>query len=192
MGYRKVMIPALELWDVLGPQMKVPMFHEDNQAMILVVMSGRNPTMRHLGRVHRVSVQWLHERLGKHPDRDTTVLFYDDTHNMSADVYTKGFPNGDNWDHALHLINVFHADELTPEFLSNWVSSRAYYDRSEESKRVKEPIVSKAGHSREVQRTKAEEQNAKAQLSGAPAVTLGPLSLLRMQGAYSFSALTPE
>ena len=62
-GYRKVMIPALALWDVIGPEMKVPMFHEDNQAMILVVMSGRNPTMRHLGRVHRVSVAWLHERL---------------------------------------------------------------------------------------------------------------------------------
>ena len=57
------MIPALVLWDVIGPEMAVPMFHEDNQAMILVVMSGRNPTMRHLGRVNRVSVSWLHEHL---------------------------------------------------------------------------------------------------------------------------------
>ena len=154
------------------------MFHEDNEAMILVVMSGRNPTMRHLGRVHRVSVQWLHERLGKHPDSDTTVLFYDDTHNMSADVYTKGFPNRDNWDHALHLINVFHVDELNPEFLSDWVAKRAYYDRSEESKRVKEPIVSKAGHTREVQREKAAVQ-AKAVSGGAPAVLSGIASSLR-------------
>ena len=86
------MIPALSLWDVIGPSMKVPMFHEDNQAVILVVMSGRNPTMRHLGRVHRVSVAWIHERIGKHPDNDGTVLFYDDTHNMSADIYTKASP----------------------------------------------------------------------------------------------------
>ena len=118
------MIPALALWDIIGPTMMVPMFHEDNQAMILVTMSGRNPTMRHIGRVHRVSVQWLHERIGKHPDNDGTVLFYDDTHNMSADIYTKFFSAPDKWDHALHLINVLHADELIDEFLSEWVLSR--------------------------------------------------------------------
>ena len=89
MGYRKVMIPALQLWDVLGPQMSVPMMHEDNR--VPIVLSGRNPTMRHLGGLHRVSVQWLHERLGRHPDKDPTLLFYEDTENMSADVYTKAF-----------------------------------------------------------------------------------------------------
>ena len=87
MGYRKVMLPALQLWDVIGPQMDVPMFHEDNQAVVLIVMSGRNPTMRHLGRVHRISVQWMHENLGKHPNRDKTIMFYQDTKNMSADIY---------------------------------------------------------------------------------------------------------
>lgn len=155
--------------------MKVPMFHEDNQAMILVVMSGRNPTMRHLGRVHRVSVAWLHQRLGKHPDNDGTVLFYDDTRNMSADIYTKGFPNPEDWRHALHLINVFRAEEINPEFLSAWVSERAYYGRSEESKRTKEAIVSKAGRRREVQREKAAALDAKAALGGAPALALGRL-----------------
>lgn len=68
------MIPALQLWDVLGPKMQLPMFHEDNQAMVLVVLSGRNPTMRHLGRVHRVSVQRLHERIGSHLDKDPTLV----------------------------------------------------------------------------------------------------------------------
>ena len=85
------MIPALQLLDVLGPNMRVPMMHEDNKAMILIVLSGRNPTMRHLGRVHRVSVQWLHERLGRHPDKDITLLFYEDTANMSVDVLYQGF-----------------------------------------------------------------------------------------------------
>ena len=139
--------------------------------MILVVMSGRNPTMRHLGRVHRVSVAWLHERLGKHPDNDGTVLFYDDTHNMSADIYTKGFQSRDDWSHALHLINVFRPEELNPEFLSQWVSSRAFYDRSEESKRAQEPIVSKAGRIKVAQRKKADE-NEQATTGGAPAVDL--------------------
>ena len=124
-GYRKVTILALVLWDVIAPQMTIPMFHEDNQAMIMVVMSGRNPTMRHLGRVHRVSVSWLHERLGKHPDNDGTILFYDDTHNMSADIYTKAFPSPENWSHALHLINIFRPEDVNPTFLSEWMSSRA-------------------------------------------------------------------
>ena len=83
------MIPALDLWDVIGPEMTIPMFHEDNQAMIMVTMSGRNPTMRHLGRVHRVSVQWMHENFGKHPKAESVVLFYDDTLNASADIYQR-------------------------------------------------------------------------------------------------------
>ena len=99
----------------------------------------------------------MHERLGKHPDRDEVILFYDDTHNMSADIYTKGFASPDGWRHALHLINVFRPEELNPEYLSTWVAERAYFDRSEESKRAKEPIVSKAGHRREVQKEKAAE-----------------------------------
>ena len=70
----------------LGPGMSTPMFHEDNQATILVTMSGRNPTMRHLGRVHCVDVSWLHERLGKHARRDPMLLFYEDTTDTRADV----------------------------------------------------------------------------------------------------------
>merc|ERR1712004_273133 len=43
-------LPCLDLWHVLLPQ-----------AMIKVVESGRNPTMRYIGRTHGVSVAWLHE-----------------------------------------------------------------------------------------------------------------------------------
>ena len=76
---------------------------------------------------------------------------------------------------VFHLINVFRAEEINPEFLSAWVSERAYYDRSGESKRTKEAIVSKAGHRREVQREKTAALDAKATLGGAPALALGRL-----------------
>lgn len=33
--------------------------------------------MRHLGRVHRVSIQWLHELIGRHLDKDARLLFYE-------------------------------------------------------------------------------------------------------------------
>lgn len=51
-GYRSIFIPAMQLWCVMLPNLATPRFHEDNQAMIFVVGSGHNPTMRHIGRVH--------------------------------------------------------------------------------------------------------------------------------------------
>ena len=64
MALRTIGIPALELWSVVldRPDLRIT-FHEDNQAMIKVMESGRNPTMRHVGRTHRVSIAWLHVRL---------------------------------------------------------------------------------------------------------------------------------
>ena len=123
-AYKNVTLPALDLWEVLCPSCRPPLFHEDNQAAIMVVNSGRNPTMRHLGRVHRVSIQWLHERMGTHPNRDLTVLFYENTHNMSADIYTKSFNNPHSWYHALRLINVFKREDLEKEPLLEWMLLR--------------------------------------------------------------------
>ncbi len=61
-GLRLAGLPALDLWHELLPR-KPPLFlHEDNQAMIRVCKTGRNPTMRHIGRTHRVSVAFTHER----------------------------------------------------------------------------------------------------------------------------------
>ncbi len=54
-------LPALQLWDTLFERPVCLVFHEDNQAMIRVCQTGRNPTMRHIGRTHRTSVAWMHE-----------------------------------------------------------------------------------------------------------------------------------
>ena len=123
-GYMKVMLPALGLWETICPKLKAPLFHEDNQAMIMVVTSGRNPTMRHLGRVHRVSLQWLHERLGKHTQRDRTILYYENTDNMSADIYTKASIDATKWSHALQLINILTPAQLKPEAILAWHERR--------------------------------------------------------------------
>ena len=55
-------IPAQQLWNVILGRQAGLVFNEDNHAMIRVCQTGRNPTMRHLGPTHRVSVAWLHER----------------------------------------------------------------------------------------------------------------------------------
>ena len=80
--------------------------------------------MRHIGRVHGVSVQWMNERLGEHVDRDNVYLFYQDTNYMSADIYTKAFTVEANWRHACQLISVHTPDELTPEWTKNWLDER--------------------------------------------------------------------
>ena len=92
--------------------------------MIMVVNSGKNPTMRHIGRVHHVSLAWLHERLGRHKGRDATILFYQTSENMSADIYTKSFKDKPGWTQAQRLINIFAPSDLTPEKLLAWMIER--------------------------------------------------------------------
>ena len=106
-AYNKVVVPQLDLWQHLfGPTCKA-VFHEDNESMIQVIRTGRNPTMRQLGRVHRVAIAVLHERLGNPDSADTVDLIHTGSEDMAADIYTKSFTNPDSWGKALRNINVF-------------------------------------------------------------------------------------
>jgi len=101
-------IPAIELWSkLLGKDLKI-VFHEDNQAMIAVCKSGKNPTMRHLNRTHKVDIAWLHERF-QEPEFE---LVYTVTTEQAADIFTKGFTDRDKWRHAQSLINHFVPHEF--------------------------------------------------------------------------------
>ena len=60
---RAMGMPALRLMErILGKGPKF-VFFGDNKAMISVVRSGKNPTMRHLERSHGVAVTWMHDGL---------------------------------------------------------------------------------------------------------------------------------
>ena len=76
--------------------------HEDNQAMLRVMQTGRNPTMRYFGRTHRISVAWLHE-VFKNPN---DLLMHEESNTMCADIYTKGFSDRLKWRSACDLINI--------------------------------------------------------------------------------------
>ena len=54
-------LPALDLWTKLLPDCKTNNGHEGNQAMLRILETGKNPTMRYLGRTHGISVAWLHK-----------------------------------------------------------------------------------------------------------------------------------
>ena len=53
------------------------------------------------------------------------VLFYENTANMSADIYTKSFKDETAWSHALKLINMFMPGELSSSKLVEWLETRA-------------------------------------------------------------------
>ena len=55
-------LPVLSLWQLLFPSSQC-VVHEDNQAALQILRTGRNPTLRHSGRTHPASVSWLAETL---------------------------------------------------------------------------------------------------------------------------------
>ena len=74
-GCRMVMVPAFVLWNVSFPRGIVPFFHGDAQAST-VAKCGGDPTMRHLGCVHRGSVRWIHARLCDDLGRDEAFYVF--------------------------------------------------------------------------------------------------------------------
>ena len=54
-------LPALDVLDpVCGREVNL-ILHEDNQAAIQVIKTGRNPTMRSLQRSHGIRIRFLHD-----------------------------------------------------------------------------------------------------------------------------------
>jgi len=96
-------MPALSFWDEIASGHPPMIFNEDNEAMIKVCRSGRNPTMRHLLRAHGVSVAYLKEVF----DRPDINLQYVPSARQAADIYTKSFTNGDAWALVTTLIGVY-------------------------------------------------------------------------------------
>ena len=109
LALRREGLPMLDLWDVLCPGHAPLRFHEDNEAMIRVCRSGRNPTMRHLLRTHAVAVASLHETFS----RSDITLLYVQSDRQAADIYTKAFDNGDKWRAVCTLIGVYDVSSFT-------------------------------------------------------------------------------
>ena len=95
-------LSGLDMWRALLPHKTEILVHEDNQALIRVVQTGRNPTLRYLLRTHRCSVAWLHERFKE----GYLKLVYEDTSRQCADIYTKPFTDAAKWVAACDLFNI--------------------------------------------------------------------------------------
>ena len=91
------------------PKAKIYM-HDDNTAMIQVCRTGRNPTMRTLGRVHGISVSAMHDATF----RGDFVLGPIGTKSRCADLYTKAYPESraEEWNHVRQNVGVYSPAEL--------------------------------------------------------------------------------
>ena len=101
-------LPALQLWDLVFKRKVKVIFMEDNQATMRILQTGRNPTLRHLGRTHRVDLAWLSDVFRFN---DQVDIRYCVTSEMCADIFTKSFTNPQRWAHACDLVCVVPEDK---------------------------------------------------------------------------------
>ena len=73
---------------------------EDNDAVLKMVVKGRSPNLRHVGRTHRVNLDWLFERLRKDPG---VFMKWVGTKEQLGDILTKGSFTADAWKALLSL-----------------------------------------------------------------------------------------
>ena len=76
---------------------------EDNDPVIQICIKGRNPTLRHVPRVHRVNTDACYERIRDDPG---IFLRYWPTKYQLADILTKGSFAKVEWDRLVDLLQT--------------------------------------------------------------------------------------
>ena len=72
-----------------------------------MIVKGRSPNLRHVGRTHRVDLDWLFERIRKDPG---IFVKYVGTKEQLADILTKGSFTADAWNTLLNLCLISSPD----------------------------------------------------------------------------------
>ena len=101
-------LPALTLWETILNRKLTLNFKEDNSAATRIIETGRNPTLRHLNRTHKVDLRFLHEQVKS----EAMKIEQCPTKEMCADIFTKGFSTAEKWVHALSNINHAVLDNM--------------------------------------------------------------------------------
>ena len=65
-----------------------------------MIVKGRSPNLRHVGRTHRVDLDWLFDRLTKDPG---VFVKWVGTKEQLGDIFTKGSFTADSWNALLKL-----------------------------------------------------------------------------------------
>ena len=109
MAVKELGIPALDLWEVVLGRTPELFVYEDNQAAARIVTTGKSQKLRHVSRVHGISICALHDL------RCRGMFSLVDCHTKAeaADIFTKHFVNPDEWKHALELIGMLNPSQLS-------------------------------------------------------------------------------
>ena len=105
-------LAVMRLWEAASCASVQLYFFADSQPAIQILRNGSNPSMRYMGRTHRIDVAWLMERF-----KDANVhLVYVLSALQAADIFTKGFTDERKWKELLRLIAHYEPGEvLGPE-----------------------------------------------------------------------------
>ena len=101
-GVRQKGLPFMHIVDAIKGEKSTLHMCVDNDAMILITKPGRNPTMRHMGCAHGISVSWMHEWF----KGSEAKMHYCPTDKQGAAIFTNAFDKLDKWTHARMLITV--------------------------------------------------------------------------------------
>ena len=94
-------VPAISFWETILRREAKVIFEEDNESAIRVIVTGKSPTMRRVGRTRKVRLAWLRETLnnGQYDLRRCA------TDRVEADILIKYFASAATWVYACRLIN---------------------------------------------------------------------------------------
>ena len=110
----KSIYQVLEEVDYVPPNLPEPngrailVLLEDNDPVIQICIKGRNPTLRHVPRVHRVNIDATYERIREDPG---IYMRHWPTKFQMADILTKGSFPKQAWEDLLDLLQLRKRDE---------------------------------------------------------------------------------
>ena len=114
--WRRKLHNAFEALDYVPPSLppstgKAKLYAlEDNDAVIKMTVKGRSPNWRHVGRTHRVDLDWLFDRVRLDPG---IFIKFVGTKEQLADILTKGSFTAEAWTALIHLLLLFPETALT-------------------------------------------------------------------------------
>ena len=110
---------------------------EDNDPVIQICIKGRNPTLRHVPRVHRVNIDATYERIREDPG---IYMRHWPTKFQMADILTKGSFSKQAWEDLLDLLQLQKRNEkqsVVETIKQNEVSSDENMNGSSENSKPK-------------------------------------------------------
>ena len=114
---------------------------EDNEAVIKRIIKGRNPTMRHVSRTHRVALDWVFDKMNLESE---IQIRYIDTKHQLADMLTKGNFTRDDWNNLLHWFNISHFSSTCCAKNSSLISCPKQMAKRMQEQKGGENIVAKS------------------------------------------------